>query len=86
MPYSQSQEGNIFQWWKLQGEDELQCMTSDVMHTISQKKAGGCMRVSDDSQDVPGHCGIRKGCIGCASGIATTPSSNVTNCSMRIQA
>jgi hypothetical protein len=27
-------------------------MTSDVMCTISQKKADGCMRVSASSQDV----------------------------------
>jgi hypothetical protein len=61
-------------------------MTSDVMRTISQKKAGGCMRVSASSQDVPGHCGTRKGCVDCASGIATTLGSDVTNCNMRIQA
>jgi hypothetical protein len=60
-------------------------MTSDVMRTISQKKVGGCIRVSADSQDVPGHCEIRKSCVGCASGIATTPGSDVTSCSMRIQ-
>jgi hypothetical protein len=61
-------------------------MTSDVMHTISQKKAGGCMRVSTSSQDVPRHCGTRKGCVSYASGIATAPGLDVTNCSMRIQA
>jgi hypothetical protein len=61
-------------------------MTSDVMSTISQKKAGGCMRVSASSQDVLGHCGTRKGCVGCALGIAMTPGSDVTSCSMRIQA
>jgi hypothetical protein len=86
MPCSQDQEGIIFQWWKLRGEDELQCMTSDVMCTISQKKAGECMRVTASSQDVPGHCETRKGCVGCASGIATSPGSDVTSCSMRIQA
>jgi hypothetical protein len=61
-------------------------MTSDVMRTISQKKAGGCMRVNTSSQDVSGHCGTRKGCISCASGIAIALGSDVTNCSMRIQA
>jgi hypothetical protein len=61
-------------------------MTSNVMCTISQKKVGGCMRVRASSQDVPGHCGTRKGCVDCASGIAMAPGSNVTNYSMRIQA
>jgi hypothetical protein len=61
-------------------------MTSDVMHTISQKKAGGCMRVSASSQDVTRHCGTRKGCVSCASGIAIAPGSDVTNYNMRIQA
>jgi hypothetical protein len=57
-------------------------MTSDVMCSISQKKIGGCMRVSASSQDVPGHCGTRKGCVGCASGIAAALGSDVTSCSI----
>jgi hypothetical protein len=38
MPRSQSREGIISRWWKLRGEVELQCMTSDVMHSTGQKK------------------------------------------------
>jgi hypothetical protein len=38
-------------------------MTSDVMHIISEKKAGGCMRVSASSQDVPKHCRTRKNIV-----------------------
>jgi hypothetical protein len=60
MPCSQGREGIIFRWWKLRGEDELQCMTSDIMRTITQKKAGGCMRVSASSQDVLGYCRTEK--------------------------
>jgi hypothetical protein len=36
-------------------------------------------------KNVPGHCGTRKGCVGCALGIATAPGSYVASCSMRIQ-
>jgi hypothetical protein len=56
-------------------------------HAHNQPKEGRrCMRVSANSQDVPGHCRTRKGCVGCALGIAMTPGSDVTSCSMRIQA
>jgi hypothetical protein len=72
MPCSQDWEGIIFQWWKLWGEDELQCMTNDVMRTIGQKKAGGYMRVNASSQDVLEHCRIRKRlhrlCLGNSNG------------------
>jgi hypothetical protein len=61
-------------------------MINDVMHTIGQKKAGGCMRVSASSQDVLGHYRTRKGCVGCASEIAMALGSDLTSCSMRIQA
>jgi hypothetical protein len=59
-------------------------MTSDVMRTISQKKASGCMIVNTSSQDVPGHCRTRRGRISCASGIATAAGSDVTSCVPRV--